>query len=78
VDVRTRLDAEIETLDPARFFGAELPAALDAADALLVEALTVLRLPPLVVEVRRGQLDTAGGRRRRPSCVAALRPGTTR
>ena len=51
VDVRTRLDADIETLDPARFFDAELPDALEAADALLSEARAVLRLPPLVVEV---------------------------
>ncbi len=49
--MRTRLDADIETLDPARFFGAELPDALEAADALLTEARAVLRLPPLVVEV---------------------------
>ena len=51
VDVRTRLDADIEILDPARFFGAQLPEALEAADALLFEAQGVLRLPPLVVEV---------------------------
>ncbi len=51
VDVRTRLDAEIEILDPARFFSVQLPDALEAADALLSEAQGVLRLPPLVVEV---------------------------
>jgi hypothetical protein len=51
VDVRTRVDGEPEPLDPARFFGDDLPAALDAAGPLLAEALGVLRLPPLVIDV---------------------------
>jgi len=49
--VRTRVDGETEVVDPARFFDTELPAALDAAEPLLAEARTVLRLPPLQVEV---------------------------
>ena len=49
--MRTRVDGEIETVDPDRFFGAVLPDALEAAAPLLAEARAVLRLPPLVVEV---------------------------
>ncbi len=51
VDVRTRVDGEQDLLDPARFFAHDLPAALDRAGPLLAEAVSVLRLPPLVIEV---------------------------
>jgi hypothetical protein len=51
IDVRTRVDGEQGPLDPARFFGDDLPTALDGAVALLVPACATLRLPPLVVEV---------------------------
>jgi hypothetical protein len=52
VDVRTRVDGEqADDVDPVRFFGEDLPAALDAAAPLLAGALPMLRLPPLVVEV---------------------------
>jgi hypothetical protein len=51
VDVRTRVDGEQATVDPARFFEDDLPAALGAAAPLLAEAGAVLRLPPLVIEV---------------------------
>jgi len=51
VDVRTRVDGEQAPLDPDRFFGVDLPAALDAAAPLLAEAVSTLRLPDLVVVV---------------------------
>jgi len=51
VDVRTRVDGEQAPVDPDRFFGVELPAALDAAGPLLAEAVPTLRLPDLVVVV---------------------------
>jgi len=51
VDVRTRVDGEQAPLDPDRFFGVDLPAALDAAAPLLAEAVATLRLPDLVVVV---------------------------
>ncbi len=51
VDVRTRVDGEQAPVDPARFFGADLPAALDDAAPLLADAVAALRLPDLVVEV---------------------------
>ncbi len=51
IDVRTRVDGEQAPVDPARFFGADLPAALDAAAPLLADAVTALGLPDLVVEV---------------------------
>jgi len=51
VDVRTRVDGEQVPLDCDRFFGEELPAALDAAAPLLAPARATLRLPPLVLQV---------------------------
>jgi len=51
VDVRTRLDGDDTAVDPARFFGDDLPAALARADELLAPACAVLSPPPLVVEV---------------------------
>jgi hypothetical protein len=51
VDVRTRVDGEQAPIDPNRFFGGDLPAALHAAAPLLDEARAVLRLLPMVVEV---------------------------
>ncbi len=51
VDVRTRVDGDQASVDPARFFGDDLPAALGAAAPRLGEARAVLRLPPLVIEV---------------------------
>ncbi|MDR3648687.1 MAG: phytanoyl-CoA dioxygenase family protein [Acidimicrobiales bacterium] len=51
VDVRTRVDGEQAPVDPDRFFGVDLPAALDEAAPLLAEAVSTLRLPDLVVVV---------------------------
>jgi len=51
VDVRTRVDGEAAPVDPARFFGADLPAALDRAVPVLAATAAALRLPDLVVEV---------------------------
>ncbi len=51
VDVRSRVDGEQPPIEPARFFEDDLPLALGADEANLAEALAVLRLPPLVIDV---------------------------
>jgi hypothetical protein len=51
VDVRTRVDGEQAPVDATRFFETDLPDALEASAALRGEALSTLRLLPLVVEV---------------------------
>jgi hypothetical protein len=55
VDVRTRVDGNDAPVNPDRFFEDDLPVALHGAEALLAEACTALRLPPLVVEVGGAQ-----------------------
>jgi len=49
--VRTRLDGEETVVDPLRFFGHDLPAALTSARALVASACETLAPPPLVIEV---------------------------
>ena len=52
IDVRFRVDgSEQAPPDVATFFGAELPAALDASAALIAPALDWLALAPLTVQI---------------------------
>jgi hypothetical protein len=51
VDVRTRVDEEHPPVDPDTFFGAELPAAIDAHAACIVPALEFVAPRPLTVDV---------------------------
>ena len=50
VDVRTRVDGTVETLDPATFLGQMLPAAFAEHRQLLARATQVLAPPPLVID----------------------------
>jgi Phytanoyl-CoA dioxygenase (PhyH) len=51
VDVRSRVDGPRVELDPARFFGHDLPARVDQHADAIVPALPFIRPRPLVVEV---------------------------
>ncbi|HLI72498.1 MAG TPA: SCP2 sterol-binding domain-containing protein, partial [Acidimicrobiales bacterium] len=51
VDVRTRVDGPTPPVDPAAFFGHELPRALEANGALLETPVRALAPPPLSLEV---------------------------
>jgi hypothetical protein len=51
VDVRTRVDGEVEVIDPVRCLSHDLPAAFAANRDLLDEALRVFAPEPLVLEV---------------------------
>ncbi len=50
VDVRSRVDGQVEPIDPARFFGEVLPAAFEHHHELLARAVCDLAPPPLVIE----------------------------
>jgi hypothetical protein len=51
VDLRTRTDGPRPGVDPDRFFGEQLPAALDAAAAGIAVGAQWLELRPLTVEI---------------------------
>jgi phytanoyl-CoA dioxygenase PhyH len=51
VDLRTRTDGPRPGVDPDRFFGEQLPAALDAAAAGIAVGVQWLELRPLTVEI---------------------------
>lgn len=64
VDLRTRSDGRVVEVDPAAFFGEELPAALDDAAHRLEPAVLAKPLRPLTVDVDGGgwTLTVANGR----------------
>ena len=70
VDVRTRVDGPIDTVDPSRLFGAELVERFDEAAGTLEPAVRWLDPPPLAVHVGDDAwtLSTEDGRVR-------IRPG---
>src|SRR5438445_13869275 len=51
VDLRTRSDSRRRAVDPDRFFGDELPAALDVNGAAMNQGLRWLDPRPLAVEI---------------------------
>ncbi len=51
VDVRTRIDGPVETVDARAFFEQELPAALSAAAPMLAPAIAALKPAPLTIEI---------------------------
>jgi hypothetical protein len=51
LDVRTRSDGEVISLDPGRFFAVDLPAALERTEALRRPGLARLSLRPLAIAV---------------------------
>ena len=50
-DWRTRTDAAIEPVDPARFFSRELPDLIDRRGAFVVDGARQLAVEPLTIEV---------------------------
>src|SRR5712691_9451620 len=51
VDLRSRVDGPTGAVDPARFFGRDLPAALDQHGATLEPVVRALAPPPLAIEI---------------------------
>jgi Phytanoyl-CoA dioxygenase (PhyH) len=51
VDIRSRVDGQVESVDPDRCFGEVLPEAFERHEALLADAADVFAPAPLVVEV---------------------------
>jgi hypothetical protein len=51
VDIRSRIDGQVESVDPARCFGEVLPEAFERHQDLLADAVRELAPTPLVVDV---------------------------
>ena len=51
VDIRSRVDGEVDAVDPAACFGEVLPAAFEQERDLLAHAVEVFAPTPLVIEV---------------------------
>lgn len=63
LDVRTRVDGDLRGVDPEVFFGAELPAAFDAAAAGIEQATRWMSPAPLTIEVGGGAWTLERGER---------------
>jgi hypothetical protein len=62
VDVRSRVDGQRVDIDPARFFGEQLPAALEEHGDAVVPALEFIRPRPLAVEIDGAEWTLLPGR----------------
>jgi len=71
VDLRTRIDGDAITIDPAGFFSSTFPAALERTRELIAPGIAHLELRPLTVEVgddcwtlscREGRVEVDPGR----------------
>src|SRR6478609_10635111 len=51
VDIRSRVDGEVDSVDPRRCFGEVLPDAFERHQDLLADAVRVFAPGPLVVEI---------------------------